>query len=383
MPATKTATITEYFTGVEDPRIDRTRDHNLLDIIVIAICAVICGADGWTAVEKFGKAKQEWFETFLELPNGIPSHDTFGRVFARIDPQQFQMGFLLWIQAAQDITEGQVIALDGKCLRQSYDTWHSKAAIHMISAWATENKLVLGQRKVDDKSNEITAIPVLLELLEISGCIITIDAMGCQKDIAEQVVEQDADYVLALKNNQPHLYEDVTSLFEWADNVAFEEIRSDTYREVNKGHGRVEIRECWTISDPACLAMIADHTEWAGLQTFIRICAERQIGDESTTKTRYYISSLSPDTPHLAQTALDAVRSHWGIENEVHWVLDVAFREDDCRIRQGHAAENMAVLRHIALNLLKHETSKSVGIKNKRLIAGWDNSYLEKVLSAI
>ena len=248
---------------------------------------------------------------------------------------------------------------------------------------ATENKLVLGQRKVDDKSNEITAIPALLELLEISGCIITIDAMGCQKDIAEQIVEQDAEYVLALKNNQPHLHEDVTSLFEWADNVAFEEICSDTYRVVNKGHGRVEIRECWTISDPACLAMIADHTEWAGLQTFIRICAERQIGDESTTKTRYYISSLSPDTPHLAQTALDAVRSHWGIENEVHWVLDVAFREDDCRIRQGHAAENMAVLRHIALNLLKHETSKSVGIKNKRLIAEWDNSYLEKVLSAI
>lgn len=376
-----TAPISEHFAALEDPRVDRTKDHELLTIITIAICAVICGADGWTSVETFGNAKREWFETFLMLPHGIPSHDTFGRVFARLNPEAFQNCFLKWVAATSTVTAGQVIAIDGKCLRRSYDTWNSKAAIHMVSAWASENHLVLGQRKVAAKSNEITAIPALLELLEISGCIVTIDAMGCQKAIAQQIVDQNAYYVLALKDNQAHLHDDVQRLFEWADNLNFENIAHDTQRETSKGHGRVEIRVGWTISAPECLTMLADYAEWPQLRTVIRVQATRSIGDKRTTETRYYISNLPATTPHLARTAMHAVRRHWSIENELHWVLDIAFREDDCRIRSGSAAENMAVLRHIALNLLKQESSKRLGIKNKRLLAGWDNEYLFKVLT--
>ena len=375
------ATITDYFAEVEDPRIDRTKDHELLDILVIAICGVICGGDGWAGIETFGNAKLDWLETFLDLPNGIPSHDTFGRVFARLDPESLQRCFIKWVKAVQEVTDGQVIAIDGKCLRHSFDTWTAKSAIHMVSAWASQNHMVLGQRKVDDKSNEITAIPALLELLEISNCIVTIDAIGCQKDIAENIVDQGAEYMLAVKANQPHLYEDIQKLFLWADNIEFAHISHDIYREVDKGHGRIEIRECWTISDPDCLAMIANHTEWKGLQTVIQVRAKRLMDNETKEETRYYISTLSEETPQLAQKAARAVRGHWSIENELHWVLDIAFQEDDSRIRQGHAAENMAVLRHIALNLLKRETSHQIGIKNKRLTAGWNNEYLEKVLS--
>jgi predicted transposase YbfD/YdcC len=374
-------TISEHFADLADPRVERTKEHDLLNIITIAICAVVCGADGWTSVETFGKAKREWFETFLDLPHGIPSHDTFGRVFARLDPEAFQNCFLRWVQATSEVTAGQVIAIDGKCLRHSYDTWSSKAAIHMVSAWASENHLVLGQRKVEAKSNEITAIPALLALLEISGCIVTIDAMGCQKAIAQQIVDQDAYYVLALKDNQAHLHDDVQRLFEWADNLDFEDIAHDTFHETGKGHGRVEIRVGWTLSAPECLTMLADYAAWPQLRTVIRVQATRIIGEQCTTETRYYISNLPADTPHLARTAMYAVRRHWSIENEVHWVLDIAFREDDCRIRAGSAAENMAVLRHIALNLLKQESSKRLGIKNKRLLAGWDNDYLFKVLA--
>ncbi len=273
--------------------------------------------------------------TFLALPQGFRRTDTFGRVFARLDPEAFERCFVNWVRTVSEVTAGQVIAIDGKCLRRSHDKRLGKEAIHMVSAWATESHLVLGQRKVDTKSNEITAIPALLELLAVSGCIVTIDAMGCQKAIAQQIIEQHGDYVLALKENHPHLYEDVESLFHWADNLAFEEIVHDTCRVANKGHGRLEVRECWTISDPKCSAMLGEAAAWSGLRTVIRVRAERHTDTEVTCETRYYLSSLAADTPDLAATALAATRRHWGIENELHWVLDIAFREDDCRIRQA------------------------------------------------
>lgn len=374
-------TISDSFADLEDPRMERTKHHKLLDIIVLSICAVIAGADGWTSIEAFGKAKLAWLQTFLELPGGIPSHDTLGRVFARLDPEAFQRSFLRWVQTVSEVNDGQVIAIDGKCLRRSHAQGVGKEAIHMISAWATQNHLVLGQRKVDTKSNEITAIPELLKVLALSGCIVTIDAMGCQKAIAKQIRDQGADYVLALKDNQPHLHEDVQSLFTWADNIKFANLQYAHTRTVHKGHGRRETRECWVLADAECLPMIAGAAAWSDLRAFVRVEARRQVGDSVTCETRYYVSSLAADTPDLATTALNAVRSHWGIENQLHWVLDIAFREDDSRIRQGYAAENMAVLRHMALNLLKQEKSQKVGVKNKRLIAAWNNDYLLKVLS--
>lgn len=369
------ATIAEHFSELEDPRRYNKR-HLLHDIIVIAICAAICGADDWVAVEDFGHAKQSWFEEFLELPHGIPSHDTFGDVFRVLDSDQFRRGFIQWVQAVNEVTGGQIVPIDGKKLRRSHDKTLGKNAIHMVSAWAAENHVVLGQIKVDDKSNEITAIPQLLDLLELSGCIVTIDAMGCQREIARKIVEdKDADYVLALKGNQGGLFEDVKGLFEHAQEVGFE--NCEHYRTEEKGHGRREVRECWTASDSESLASIQSLADWQDLRTVIMVKSERFVGDKRSEESRYYISSLSGD----AEQALEAVRGHWGIENKVHWVLDIAFREDDCRIRKGNGAQNFAILRHIALNLLKQEKTAKCGVKNKRLKAGWDESYLLKVLS--
>jgi predicted transposase YbfD/YdcC len=369
------ATIAEHFSELEDPR-RYNRRHLLHDIIVIAICAAICGADDWVAVEAFGRAKQSWFEKFLELPHGIPSHDTFGDVFGLLDPDQFRTCFMQWVQAVNEITGGQVVPIDGKKLRRSHDKTAGKNAIHMVSAWAAENHVVLGQVKVDDKSNEIKAIPQLLDLLEISGCIVTIDAMGCQREIARKIVEdKDADYVLALKGNQSGLFEDVKSLFEHTQEVGFE--NCEHYKTTEKGHGRFEVRECWTLSDPDTLASIRSLANWRALRTVIMVKSERFVGDKRSEESRYYISSLSGN----AEQALEAVRGHWGIENQVHWVLDIAFREDDCRIRKGNGAQNFAILRHIALNLLKQEKTAKCGVKNKRLKAGWDESYLLKVLN--
>jgi predicted transposase YbfD/YdcC len=347
-------------------------------MVTLAICAVIGGADNWVEVANFGKAKLSWFEQFLELPNGIPSHDTFGRVFARLDSQQFESCFVEWIGAVREITAGQIIALDGKTLRRSHDKRLGKGAIHMVSAWATANRLVLGQVKVDQKSNEITAIPKLLAALAISGCIITIDAMGCQKKIAQQIIDQQADYVLAVKENQGHLYEDITELFAYAHEINFEGVTGHDYHQtVNKGHGRIEIRECWTLTDPDFLFYLRNRSAWAGLHTLVMVKAQRRIGDQTSCEVRYYISSL----PVQAAPLLKAVRSHWGIENQLHWVLDVAFREDESRIRNGNGAQNFAIIRHIALNLLHHESTAKCGVKAKRLKAGWDENYLLKVLA--
>ena len=379
MDSTPAATISNHFTRLEDPRIERSKLHLLLDIVVIAICAVICGADNWVDVENFGKAKRKWLQTFLELPNGIPSHDTFCRVFARINPEQFQSCFLSWIQAVSVVTAGQVIPIDGKKLRRSHDRTLGKAAIHMVSAWASANRLVLGQIKVDDKSNEITAIPELLRVLEIADCIVTIDAIGCQKEIASQIVRQGADYVLALKENQGRLYQDVTGFFQYAEQIGFRKIESDYHRTVSKGHGRIEIRQCWTISDPEYISTLCDVEDWSKLKSIVKVTAERRVGDKTSLQERYFIASLDGE----AEQALYAVRTHWEIENCVHWVLDIAFREDESRIRKGDGAQNMAVLRHIALNLIKQEKTAKCGVKAKRLKAAWDENYLLKVLAGL
>lgn len=371
-------TLDQHFSDLTDPRVDRTKLHKLVDILVIAICAVIAGADNWEDVATFGEAKRDWFQTFLEMPNGIPSHDTFTRVFARLNPEQFQAGFVRWMTAVCERLGGQVIAIDGKVLRRSHDHGIGQAAIDMVSAWATANRLVLGQVKVTEKSNEITAIPRLLEALEISGCIVTIDAMGCQTDIAQTIIEQEADYVLALKGNQGQLSEDVQLLFTDLEQSQYRAYAFDYTKTVDKGHGRLEIRECWTISDPDVLRHLRGFERWPRLQTVARIRAQRRIGDETSCEDRYHITSLTGAT-----CVLRAVRAHWGIENELHWTLDIAFDEDRCRVRKDHGPENLALLRHLALNLLKHETTCHRSINGKRLLAGWKNDYLFKVLAGL
>jgi len=352
-------------------------DHYLIEILIIAICAVICGADDWVAIEQFGQAKEKWFRTFLHLPNGIASHDTFRRVFAQLEPEAFQACFVSWMRGIAQLSQGEIVSIDGKCLRRSHDRGSGKAAIYMVSAWASTNRLVLGQRKTEEKSNEITAIPELLSRLALQGCIVTIDAIGCQTNIAQQIIQQEADYVLALKGNQGTLHQDVESLFVYAFEKEFQAIDHHTYQTVEKGHGRVEIRRYWTISDPEFLTWLDPKNKWAGLRSIGRVEAQRIIDDDVTSEIRYYISSLAGDAAQFGR----AVRTHWQIENCVHWVLDISFREDDCRIRTGSGPQNMAVLRHIALNLLGQEQSAKCGVKNKRLKAAWDNDYLLKVLS--
>jgi len=376
-PEPEIGSIVKHFGKVKDPRINRTKLHELMDIIIMAICGVICGADNWVDIELFGKAKLAWLKTFLKLPNGIPSHDTFGRVFAALNPQEFESSFMEWVQAINQLTQGQVIAIDGKQLRGSRDSGVGKNAIYMVSAWATENQLVLGQRKVDEKSNEITAIPKLLKLLEIKGCIVTVDAIGTQTKIAKTIIEQEGDYILAVKENQGHLYEDIHDLFEDNQRFNYAGIPHSYAKWVNKDHGRIEIRQCWTISDPEYLANIRDLKRWQGLQTLVMILSERRIGDEVEVQDRYFISSLEGN----AEKILRAKRSYWGIENRLHWVLDIAFNEDHSRVRKDNAPHNFAILRHMALNLLKQEKTAKGGIKAKRLQCGWNMDYLLKVLA--
>ena len=367
-------TISDHFTNLPDPRVERTKQHLLIDIITIAICAVICGADSWVSMETYGQAKQQWLQQFLELPNGIPSHDTFARVFARIDPQQFQECFLHWIKSISKITDGEVIAIDGKTLRRSYDKSNDKAAIHMVNAWASANRLVLGQRKVDKKSNEITAIPELIKVLDVAGCIVTIDAMGCQKSIVKLITQKQGDYIITLKKNQKNLYKNVEQLFKDAISKKFDGYSHSSYhtREVN--HGREEIRHYLMLQD--ITEKIDPKHEWANFNSIGMVESVRTVNNKTTVETRYYICSLRSNAEKLGTS----IRSHWGVENSLHWVLDVTFREDDCRIRKDNAPTNFAVLRRIAINLLSQEKSKKMGIKNKQFLAAMDNNYLSQVL---
>ena len=370
--------LSEHFGSIEDPRVERTKLHPLLSIVTIALCAVISGAESWNEIEEFGEAMEDWFADFLELPNGIPSHDTFNRVFSAFDPRQFRECFLGWMRSVAGVLPAQVVALDGKALRGSHDKWADKGPIYMVSAWAAENRLILGQVKVDEKSNEITALPELLRCLAITGCIVTIDAMGCQREIAQQILDQSGDYVLALKGNQGTLHQDVEVSFAEAMASQFDGVVHDHAETAGKGHGRIEIRRTWVIDDAEVMEWINSHHQWPGLAAIGMVQSERRIGAERTEETRYYILSQKLSAARFGET----VRSHWGIENQLHWVLDVAFHEDASRIRQGHAAENFAVLRHIALNLLRsHPTKKRLSIKGRRLKAGWDRAYLMRLLT--
>lgn len=366
------ASVIEHFSTLTDPRTHVNKnDRKLIDIMVIAVCAVICGADGRTDTEEYGNAKKEWFATFPELPDGIPSHDTFSRVPAFIRPEEFRQCFSEWIQTAAEVAKGQVIAIDGKTLRRSYDKKSSRAAVHMVGARASASRLVLGQVKTNEKSNEITAIPELLDISEIEGCIVTIDAMGCQKKITEKIIDGGGDYTTAVKGNQPSLYQAVDDLFGGAGVEKPDSSEFDFYCSENTDHGRHETRRCLVTDNSERIPM---RSEWKGLRTVGIVVSDVIENGKTTTACRYYISGLEKKAELLAE----AVREHRGTENSVHRVLDAAFREDDSRLRKGRGPENFAVLRHIALNLLKQEGSK-LGIKAKRLKAGWDNNFLNNV----
>ncbi len=377
MSNTKSVSVRHCFAAVPDPRREHMRLHNLWDIIAITILAVVAGADSWVEVAKYGVSKVDFLKTFLELPHGIPSHDTFCRVFALLNPSALQEGFVNWVQAIAEATVGRLVAIDGKTARRSFDKGAGKGPLHMVGAWASANRLLLGQQACDSKSNEITAIPELIKNLDISGSIVTIDAMGCQKTIATALQEAGADYVLAVKDNQPTLHDSIRQVFSDGLDSGFADMDHHSHRTEEKGHGRVEKRVYHIVRVPEELA--ERHADWKGLRSIGLVYSERQEGTkEPSMQTRVFISSL----PARVKTFARAVRNHWGIETSLHWVLDVSFREDESRLHKGHGQENMALIRRLAASLLQNETTCKGGVACKRKCAGWDDEYLLKVLSA-
>jgi len=368
--------ITQYFAPLPDPRVAHTKRHRLLDILTIALCAVICGADDFVGMVTFAETKHAWLRTFLPLPGGIPCHDTFGRVFAALDPEAFQACFLAWVRAAVPSTVGQVVAIDGKTLCGAHARGRGQAALHMVSAWASGSRLVLGQVAVAEKSNEITAIPALLRVLDLAGATVTIDALGCQTAIAARIVAHGADYILALKKNHPTLHEEVEATFTRERKEAFADTPPGTWdycKAVGKDHGRLETRQHWVLRDPGLLAYLNPTGAWANLHAIALVERQRQVGDHPPTCERHYYLLSAPLS---AQAFAAGVRSHWGIENRVHWLLDVTFSEDACRVRAGHAARNFAVIRHLALNLLPQDATRTGSLAKKRFTAARDDTYL-------
>lgn len=366
------SSLIEHFSSLPDHRIDRNKCHALIDIIVLAICAVASGADGWEAIEEFGKDKQEWLRKYISLVNGIPSHDCIAYVLCRLSPEKFRECFMNWTQAVMRQTEGEVIAVDGKTAKGSRDRKNNRSPLHMVSAWACQNRLVLGQQATEEKSNEITAIPKLLELLELKGCIVTIDAMGCQRTIAEQIVDQGGDYVLGLKGNQGTLHEAVEDFFSAARTGRFREIEHDFHEEVDKDHGRLKTRRYWITED---LCTVPDVGNWKGLCSIGMVERECFQGDTRTLERRYFIGSI----PARAMLFAHSVRGHWGIENPLHWRLDVVFGDDASRIRKKHGPAIMTSIRHLCMNLFERESS-SISLAKKRRKAAWNDNYRAKVI---
>jgi predicted transposase YbfD/YdcC len=369
--------IAEHFNNIEDIRIERGKKHKLIDIITISICAVVCGADGWIDIEMYGIARKKWLEKFLELPNGIPSHDTFARVFSQINPDEFNKSFLSWIKGISKITAGEIIAFDGKQSRNSGDGKNDQGVINTVSAWAVSNRLVLGQKKVEGKSNEITALPELIQILDLAGCIVTIDAMGCQREIIKKIVEKDADYVIAVKKNQPTLYEQVKQLFKQAIETQGKDLNMSTFNSRELNRGREEIRNYLMITDVA--GQIDPLQKWTNLTSIGMVESVRVVDKKTSVETRYFISSLENDAQKLAE----AIRGHWSIENSLHWVLDVAFQEDNSRIRKNNAPANFVVLRHIAVNIISQNKSRKLSVRSKRFLATLDEEYSTELLEAI
>jgi len=383
--------IFEIFEHLPDPRTpNHAFKHHLVDVLCIALCAMLSGAESFVDMEDYGQAKEDWLRRRLglELPHGIPSHDTFNRLFSRLDPAAFEACFVTWTQQLHQATEGEILAIDGKSVRRSFDTATGQGALHLVSVWAAQARLVLAQQAVEQKSNEMTAVPLLLEMLDLQGCVVTADALNSQKNIAAKVQQGGGDYVLALKENHRHLFEDVRDYFAWCQGQpgGLARLCDDNALTSNWGHGRHEVRRCF------CLKTTLEEwpqalQQWPGLQTVVMIeRARRVLPPEGvpagatlvpTVTRHYYLSSLAPQAPRL----LHAIRAHWGIENSLHWVLDVAFDEDDCRVRTDHAPHNLATLRKLTLNLLRQDSQAKCGIKARRKLAGWDDDYLLRILA--